>query len=110
MSKTLVYKFLQNYISTHDHGIFLLPLPTGYGKTYSSLDYITDQVIAYHKKELKQKPKFIFVTNLIKNLKKEDFEEMFANKGCPDLYEKEFAMFQNNIDNIVENFEKVKLP
>ena len=35
---------------------------------------------------------------------------MFANKGCPDLYEKEFAMFQNNIDNIVENFEKVKLP
>ena len=110
MSKTLVYKFLQNYISAHDHGIFLLPLPTGYGKTYSSLDYITDQVIAYYKKELKQKPKFIFVTNLIKNLKKEDFEEMFANKGYPDLYEKEFAMFQNNIDNIVENFEKVKLP
>ena len=67
MAKTLLYELIQNYVRKHDHGIFLLPVPTGYGKTYSSIDYITDQVIVSH--ERTDKPKFIFVTNLKKNLK-----------------------------------------
>ena len=65
MAKTLLYELIQNYVRKHNHGIFLLPVPTGYGKTYSSIDYITDQVIVSH--ERTDKPKFIFVTNL-KNL------------------------------------------
>ena len=79
MAKTLLYELIQNYIEKHEHGIFLLPVPTGYGKTYSSIDYITDQVIVSH--ERTDKPKFIFVTNLKKNLKEEDFREMFEKKG-----------------------------
>jgi len=50
MAKTLLYELIQNYVGKHDHGIFLLPVPTEYGKTYSSIDYITDQVIVSHER------------------------------------------------------------
>ena len=108
MAKTLLYELIQNYIEKHEHGIFLLPVPTGYGKTYSSIDYITDQVIVSH--ERTDKPKFIFVTNLKKNLKEEDFSEMFEKKGHPELFEKEFFFLKNNVDNILHQYGKAAVP
>lgn len=108
MAKTLLYELIQNYIEKHEHGIFLLPVPTGYGKTYSSIDYITDQVIVSH--ERTDKPKFIFVTNLKKNLKEEDFREMFEKKGHPELFEKEFFFLKNNVDNILQQYGKTAVP
>lgn len=108
MAKTLLYELIQNYVRKHDHGIFLLPVPTGYGKTYSSIDYITDQVIVSH--ERTDKPKFIFVTNLKKNLKEEDFREMFEKKGYPELFEKEFFFLKNNVDSVIQQYGKTAVP
>ena len=53
-----------NFCKSTDTGLFLLDMPTGFGKTYSVLDFMVDY---YDSPEFKDK-KIFFVTTLKKNL------------------------------------------
>ena len=53
-----------NFCKSTDTGLFLLDMPTGFGKTYSVLDFMVDN---YDAPEFKDK-KIFFVTTLKKNL------------------------------------------
>lgn len=53
-----------NFCKSMDTGLFLLDMPTGFGKTYSVLDFMVDN---YDAPEFKDK-KIFFVTTLKKNL------------------------------------------
>ena len=54
-----------NFCKSTDTGLFLLDMPTGFGKTYSVLDFMVDN---YDAPEFKDK-KIFFVTTLKKNLR-----------------------------------------
>lgn len=53
-----------NFCKSMDTGLFLLDMPTGFGKTYSVLDFMVDN---YDAPEFKDK-KIFFVTTLKKML------------------------------------------
>lgn len=54
---------IENFCRSTDTGLFLLDMPTGFGKTYSVLDFMVDN---YDAPEFKDK-KIFFVTTLKKN-------------------------------------------
>lgn len=108
MTHSIIYTFMDEFIQTHDHGIFLLPMPTGVGKTYNAVDLMTDLVIGYAEHPDSEKPKFLFTTNLKKNLNHEACKEMFQKKGHPELYEEEVVVLKNALENICTEFPKHK--
>lgn len=73
-----------NFCKSMDTGLFLLDMPTGFGKTYSVLDFMVDN---YDAPEFKDK-KIFFVTTLKKNLPDKELREHFARRGKADDYDK----------------------
>ena len=55
---------IEKFCKARENGLFLLDMPTGFGKTYSVLEFIADN---YDKEEYRG-IKFFFVTTLKKNL------------------------------------------
>ena len=72
-----------NFCKSMDTGLFLLDMPTGFGKTYSVLEFMVDY---YDSPEFKDK-KIFFVTTLKKNLPDKELREHFAKRGKADDYE-----------------------
>ena len=75
---------IENFCRSTDTGLFLLDMPTGFGKTYSVLDFMVDN---YDAPEFKDK-KIFFVTTLKKNLPDKELREHFAKRGKEDDYDK----------------------
>ena len=73
---------IEKFCQAKENGLFLLDMPTGFGKTYSVLEFIADN---FDKPEYKD-VKFFFVTTLKKNLPFEKLKGHFAQRGN----EKEF--------------------
>lgn len=69
-----------NFCKSTDTGLFLLDMPTGFGKTYSVLEFMVDY---YDSPEFKDK-KIFFVTTLKKNLPDKELREHFAKRGKAD--------------------------
>lgn len=92
-----------NFCKTMDTGLFLLDMPTGFGKTYSVLDFMVDN---YDSPEFKDK-KIFFVTTLKKNLPSKELREHFASRGKADDYDKYCLRIEANADVVVEKLDEL---
>lgn len=85
-----------NFCKSTDTGLFLLDMPTGFGKTYSVLEFMVDY---YDSPEFKDK-KIFFVTTLKKNLPDKELREHFAKRGKADDYDKYCLRIEANADMV----------
>ena len=92
-----------NFCKSTDTGLFLLDMPTGFGKTYSVLDFMVDN---YDAPEFKDK-KIFFVTTLKKNLPDKELREHFAKRGKADDYDKYCLRIEANADMVVEKLDEL---
>ena len=92
-----------NFCKSTDTGLFLLDMPTGFGKTYSVLDFMVDY---YDSPEFKDK-KIFFVTTLKKNLPDKELREHFARRGKADDYDKYCLRIEANADMVVEKLDEL---
>lgn len=94
---------IANFCKSMDTGLFLLDMPTGFGKTYSVLDFMVDN---YDAPEFKDK-KIFFVTTLKKNLPDKELREHFAKRGKADDYDKYCLRIEANADMVVEKLDEL---
>ena len=94
----VIQKFCNN---TNENGLLLLDMPTGSGKTYFVLKYITDAVT----KNCDDR-KYFFITTLKKNLPIEDLRRNFKNAGFPELFDEKFIFIDSNSDSAINGFKK----
>lgn len=92
-----------NFCKSTDTGLFLLDMPTGFGKTYSVLEFMVDY---YDSPEFKDK-KIFFVTTLKKNLPDKELREHFAKRGKADDYDKYCLRIEANADMVVEKLDEL---
>ena len=70
-----MYNVIKNYCESETkNGLFLIDMPTGYGKTYQVIKFIYEASL---KPENKNRH-FIFVTTLRKNLPEDDLKQWFC--------------------------------
>lgn len=100
--KNSIYDFLNE--DEKNTGLYIAALPTGYGKTYSTIHAIYDYIKSGGKK------KVLFTTNLIKNLPVEDLKEIYSKDGRDEEFDKEVLLIKSNFDYIYENLLKVDIP
>lgn len=80
-------------------GLFLIDLPTGFGKTYNVFDYIYE---TYDKNPDK---KILFITNLKKNLEPERLQDRFEDKS---IFDEKAIFVDSNVDYVLKRFLQVE--
>lgn len=83
-------------------GLFLLPLPTGCGKTYNVFEYIF--------KHYRKNRKIFFITTLKKNLQEKDLLKRFQEKGIEKEYYKYCITLDSNGKTVIDNLLSVDIP
>ena len=73
------------------NGLLLINLGTGTGKTYNVLKFIHEESL----KEENSNKKYIFVTNLKKNLPEDDLRKMFTDSGHKEEFDKKYLIASN---------------
>lgn len=99
-------KSIEGFCKARKNGLFLLDLPTGFGKTYNVLDFIADN---YDKPEFAGS-RFFFITTLKKNLPYKELRKRFAERGKQDVFDELSIFMQANADVVIENMDKIKFP
>ena len=98
-----MYDVVKNYCENElTNGLFLMDLPTGFGKTHNVIEYIFDASI---KPENKDK-KYFFITNLKKNLPEKQLRNLFEKKGMRKEFEEKFLFLNSNADIAIEGYSK----
>ncbi len=93
-----MYTAIKNYCNNgNDNGLFLLDMPTGYGKTYSVLKYICEASLD----ESNSQRRFFFITTLKKNLPTEELKNQFAKAGQLDKFNDKFLFIDANADCVI---------
>lgn len=96
-----MYQCIKKYCENDEkNGLFLMNMPTGFGKTYSVLKYIQEAVLSDEKSDRK----YIFITTLKKNLPERELEEGFRVAGKIDVFKDKFLFVNSNADSAIENF------
>ena len=96
-----MYKSIKTFCEIgKQNGLFLMDMPTGFGKTYSVIKYIYDASMD----EANKDKKFFFVTTLKKNLPENDLKNWFIKAGQIDKFNEKYLFIDSNSDCIVENF------
>lgn len=103
MESVSQHSHLYNIIERHcsdlsKKGLFLIDMPTGFGKTHSVLDYIFDVT---NNGDFKKK--IFFITNLKKNLPYKDLASRFHKVQKDALFEKKFLFADSNLDLVIAN-------
>ncbi len=94
-----MYTAIKNYCNNDsNNGLFLLDMPTGYGKTYSVLKYIYEASLD----EANSKRRFFFITTLKKNLPVEDLKDLFVKAGQLDKFNEKFLFIDSNVDCVID--------
>lgn len=100
-----MYQCIKKFCENKDkNGLFLMNMPTGFGKTYSVLNYIYDSVMD----ENNHNKKYIFITTLKKNLPIEDLENRFKINGYERKFKEKFLFIDNNADSVIDGFKNIK--
>ncbi|MEI6429073.1 MAG: DEAD/DEAH box helicase family protein, partial [Pseudanabaena sp. ELA607] len=99
MKKQLISQILDEYCTKSPQGLFLLSMPTGFGKTHNVLDFIYRN----YRDFANQGRKIFFVTNLKKNLPSRNLEERFQKEGYQDDFAKYVLSIDSNADSVIEN-------
>ena len=81
-----------------NHGLMLIDMPTGSGKTYNAVKYIFDASMLEENKD----KKFLFITTLKKNLPIEDLKKLFENSEKTNLFYDKVLFINSNIDSVIE--------
>lgn len=101
---------IEKFCQSQENGLFLLDMPTGFGKTYSVLEFIADN---FDKPEYKD-VKFFFVTTLKKNLPFEKLKGHFAQRGKEKEFDRLCMKIDANADAVINNlvplYHKRKIP
>lgn len=93
-----MYTAIKNYCNNgNNNGLFLLDMPTGYGKTYSVLEYIYEASLD----ESNSKKRFFFITTLKKNLPTEELRKRFE-AGQLDKFNEKFLFIDANADCVID--------
>lgn len=96
-------------INERDHGLALIQVPTGYGKTYSTAEAIKRVLLQMKKDEMAPR-KIIYITNLKKNLNEmtENLNKILPyNPSGQEVY---VLQIKSNLDIIEDKILKTKLP
>ncbi len=93
---------IKQFCLEKEKGLFLLDMPTGFGKTYNVLEFIANN---YDSPEFKDK-KIFFITTLKKNLPETELRERFQKKGKITDFNTLFINLKSNTDFVIENLEK----
>ena len=94
---------IKNYCENEKtNGLFLMDLPTGFGKTHNVIQYIFDASI---KPENKDK-KYFFITNLKKNLPEKQLRNLFEKKGMGKEFEEKFLYLNSNAELAIDGYTK----
>lgn len=96
--KNILTKYC-DFENTDKTGLFLLDLPTGFGKTHNVFDYIHE---IYDKNPDK---KILFITNLKKNLEPEKLRNRFEDKS---IFDEKAIFVDSNVDYVLKRFLKVE--
>lgn len=96
-------KAIENFCQKRENGLFLLDMPTGFGKTYNVLEFIADNYDTDKYKNVN----FFFVTTLKKNLPFEDLRERFKLKNKEEDFEKKCIRIEANADKVIENLDSL---
>lgn len=101
-----MYSAIKKYCENErNNGLYLLDMPTGFGKTYNVIKYIFDA----SSDESNKDRKYYFITTLKKNLPTADLKKRFEDAGRPDLFKEKFLFIDSNVDCVVEHLtESVK--
>lgn len=101
-----MYQCIKKYCENDEkNGLFLMNMPTGFGKTYSVLKYIREAVLSDDKSD----KKYIFITTLKKNLPVSELEDSFKHAGKPEVFKDKFLFIDSNADSAINNFnEKIE--
>ena len=83
-----------------NHGLMLIDMPTGSGKTYNAVKYIFDASMLEENKD----KKFLFITTLKKNLPIEDLKKLFENSEKTNLFYDKVLFINSNIDSVIEGW------
>lgn len=98
-NKTKMYTVIKNYCNNgNNNGLFLLDMPTGYGKTYSVLQYIYDASLD----KSNSKKRFFFITTLKKNLPIEELKTWFKDNEKIKEFEEKFLFIDANADCVID--------
>ena len=85
--------------SEKENGLLLLDMPTGFGKTYSSIQYIFD----FMTNEKNANKKLFFITTQKKNLPIEELTDKLIESGFSHLTEK-IIKLESHIDTAINNY------
>ena len=101
MQKELLEYFQSTRIGP---GLLLAEAPTGYGKTYQSVQAI----YAY----LKQggNSRILFVTPLLKNLPVDDLRRAYEQDGRGPMFEREVLVLRSTVDTVLDALEDLRVP
>ncbi|HEY9802151.1 MAG TPA: hypothetical protein V6D25_17450 [Leptolyngbyaceae cyanobacterium] len=92
-------EILNQYCKQDNSGLLLLSMPTGFGKTYSVINFINSN----YKEFAKQKRKILFITNLKKNLPIDELKKRFIDNGNEEDFEKYVLFIDSNADTVINN-------
>ena len=96
--KQVLHNFINDSKKT---GLYLLPFPTGFGKTYEVIHYIAEQY-----KSLGENQRIFFLTTTHKNLPVEDLEDIIGQEES----QKNVIKIESYRDSILHNFSMDKIP
>ena len=94
-------QYLREIMSVNENGLYLCELPTGFGKTYTSVKLIADWVCNHTSDR-----KIIFLTTLNKNLPEEELRLALGET----LYDKNVLRIRSNFDEVVEKLPTLAIP
>ena len=90
-------KFFSN--PCESSGLLIAEAPTGYGKTYETIQAIYQYI------EKGGKSQILFITNLLKNLPENELRNIYEKNGRGALFKKEVLV----LSSVASNVEKVIL-
>ena len=93
-------KYLRDVMSDNKNGLYLCALPTGFGKTFTSVKLISEWI-----KENHSGRKIIFLTTLNKNLPEDELRDALGDA----VYRQTVLRIRSNFDEVVEKLPELEI-
>lgn len=95
-----MYEAIKKYCENErKNGLYLMDMPTGFGKTYNVIKYIFDASTD----EVNKERRYFFITTLKKNLPIPELEDWFKKAGKIDQFKEKFLFIDSNVDCVIEH-------
>lgn len=98
-----MYNCIKNYCENEEeNGLFLLDMPTGFGKTYNVIKYIFD----FATDPKNEGRKIFFITTMKKNLPIEDLKKRFKEAGMIEEFKNKFLFIDALSEAAITNYDR----